>query len=66
MYLLAKDGIYIRDYPRKLTKALLAAAGRADLMVRCNQTGTYEIKHGGDTSLVTINVEGNEVLSEDL
>ena len=35
MYLLAKDGIYIRDYPRKLTKALLAAAGRADLMVRC-------------------------------
>lgn len=39
--LLAKDGVYVKDYPRPITKNLpVPPGGRADLMVRCNNVGT--------------------------
>jgi len=41
MQLLAKDGIYIRDFPRTITEAPIPAGGRADIMVRCTVTGTF-------------------------
>lgn len=48
MFLLAKDGIYIRDYPRNITKAPIPTAGRADIMVRCNAPGEFNIVHFED------------------
>ena len=44
-YLLAKDGIFLTDYPRDFTKAPLPAGGRADIMVRCNTEGTFTARH---------------------
>jgi len=35
--LLAKDGIYIADFPRAVRRAVLAPGARADLAVRCPQ-----------------------------
>eukprot|EP00756_Hemistasia_phaeocysticola_P064943 Hpha_TRINITY_DN8173_c0_g1::TRINITY_DN8173_c0_g1_i1::g.171977::m.171977 len=35
MVLLAKDGVYIRDFPRSISVAPIAPGGRADIMVRC-------------------------------
>ncbi len=43
MNLLAKDGIYINDYPRPLTFYPISTAGRADIMVRCSETGTFPV-----------------------
>lgn len=42
MYLLAKDGIYIRDYPRSLVndpRLPVPPGGRADVIVRCTGIG---------------------------
>lgn len=36
MQLLAKDGIYIRDFPRSITTAPVPPGGRVDVMVRCS------------------------------
>lgn len=41
--LLAKDGIYINDYPRPLTFYPISTAGRADIMVRCSSTGSWTV-----------------------
>lgn len=54
MNLLAKDGIYIQDYPRPLTFYPIPTAGRADIMVRCNATGTFEVVHYGEKPLMNI------------
>lgn len=41
--LLAKDGIYIEDFPRLLESQVpIPPGGRVDLMVRCNNTGATE------------------------
>lgn len=37
MMLLAKDGVYIRDFPRQISEAPIPSGGRADIMVRCPQ-----------------------------
>jgi FtsP/CotA-like multicopper oxidase with cupredoxin domain len=69
-YLLAKDGIYIHDYPRKLDYFPVPPAGRADIMVRCNAPGRYRVSSvysdfiesfenkTESTVLMTIEVEG--------
>jgi len=45
MQLLAKDGIYIEDYPRKITWAKVPSGGRADIMVRCKDPEkSYTVK----------------------
>jgi len=51
-FLLAKDGIYINDYPRKLNKFPVPAAGRADIMVRCTTTGEYNVTSTYNVSIV--------------
>mmetsp|Transcript_17384 Transcript_17384/g.19913 ORF Transcript_17384/g.19913 Transcript_17384/m.19913 type:complete len:656 (+) Transcript_17384:154-2121(+) len=45
MYLLAKDGLYIPDYPRTMTHFPIPTAGRADIMVRCLVPGTWVATH---------------------
>ncbi|MCL6269737.1 multicopper oxidase domain-containing protein [Sansalvadorimonas sp. 2012CJ34-2] len=42
--LLAKDGIYLNDAPREVSHAVLAGGNRADIAVRCDSTGTYELE----------------------
>ena len=69
MQLLAKDGIYIQDYPRLITSALVPHGGRADVMVRCSATGTYDFFHFKDEDeeiLVTAEVSGSAISSTDL
>ena len=41
-HLLAKDGIYITDYPREIDNFRIVTGGRADIMVRCNVAGVYQ------------------------
>ena len=56
MNLLAKDGIYISDYPRPLTFYPISTAGRADIMVRCSATGQFTATDFENQSLFTLNV----------
>ena len=50
MVLLAKDGIYIRDFPRTLTAAApIPTGGRADLMIRCPAASSNIPSHLGWT-----------------
>lgn len=65
MYLLAKDGIYIQDYPRLITVAPIPTAGRADIMVRCSTPGIYNVLDYGGT-LLTLDVQGPTVASSAL
>jgi len=66
MQLLAKDGIYIQDFPRELTTATIPTAGRADIMVRCSTAGTYEFLDYQQRNMMTVSVTGNTVPSTDL
>jgi len=55
-YLLAKDGIYISDYPRQLEYFPIPLAGTADIMVNCDP-GRYDVTHfTGDELLMTLEV----------
>lgn len=71
-YLLAKDGIYISDYPRGPMlsaggKSLpIPPGGRADFMVRCNNAGaTSRFEALGRPNILTVNcVEDNSSNSE--
>lgn len=55
--LLAKDGIYIRDFPRRIQTAPIVPGGRADLMVRClDSSSTYNIL-GGDNHGIIATIE---------
>lgn len=59
MILLAKDGLYIRDFPRTITMAPIPVGGRADLMVRCSSAGTYTVTTFDETTpTLTIKVSG--------
>ena len=50
-YLLAKDGVYIHDAPRRIRGALLAPGNRADVLVRC-PAGTHSLNsHPGPSAL---------------
>jgi FtsP/CotA-like multicopper oxidase with cupredoxin domain len=66
MQLLAKDGVYISDFPRALTVAPIPLGGRADVMVRCSTAGTYSVTDVSGGVLLTITVAGNTVASTDL
>jgi len=48
MELLAKDAVYISDFPRKIGQAIIPAGGRADVMVMCEEAGEFEVKVDGD------------------
>jgi len=67
MVLLAKDGLYIQDFPRPITLAPIPTGGRADLMVRCTIPGTYSVTTFNDNSAtLTIQVSGSALSSSPL
>ena len=69
MQLLAKDGVYIRDYPRKISLTKVPTGGRADLMVRCGTKGSFRIMQEDDGKmypLFTLKVDGPKEASEEL
>jgi len=69
LYLLAKDGLYIPDYPqRTMTMFPIPTAGRADIMVRCREPGTWVATHYSGSNqeplltLTSVGVLAEEVL----
>ena len=64
MQLLAKDGIYIRDFPRAINNAAVAPGGRADVMVRC--TAAQSTISGWGSTVATIVTQGAAVQSSAL
>ena len=62
--LLAKDGVYISDFPRSISEADVTLGGRADLMLRCN-AGTHQMINRRN-SLMSIVAEGDLANSADL
>lgn len=66
MKLLAKDGIYIQDYPRSINTATIPTGGRADIMVRCSAAGTYQFLDFQEKTMLTVSVTGSSVSSTDL
>lgn len=66
MYLLAKDGIYIDDYPRDVSSLPIPSGGRADIMVRCSDEGTHIVQDFEGQTLMTVEVAGTDVGSTDL
>jgi len=69
MVLLAKDGIYIQDFPRPITVAPIPTSGRADLMVRCTTPGTYSVTTFSDddsSPTLTIKISGTALPSTSL
>lgn len=56
LQLLAKDGIYIVDFPRRIETAAIVPGGRADIMVRCPTPSTvyYILAHGGSRRIASI------------
>jgi len=66
MQLLAKDGIYIFDFPRTITNAAIPAGGRADIMVRCpSPSSTSRVTSDGDV-IATVKTSAELVESSDL
>lgn len=66
MVLLAKDGIYIRDFPRSLTGlAPIPAGGRADLLLRCpNADAAYPVTWDGTTIATVITGETTKAAAD--
>jgi len=65
MYLLAKDGVYIRNYPRRIFQAPIPTAGRADVMVRCTEVGSYEVRDW-QQSIMEVEVSSSNIPATDL
>ena len=65
MQLLAKDGVYISDFPREIATAPIPAAGRADVMVRCPTADTYTVSDW-DGTLLHLDVGGDAVTPGEL
>jgi len=66
MQLLAKDGVYLNDYPREITMAPIPTGGRADIMVRCSRAGNYEVVDFDDEVILNLRVSGSSVDSDEL
>merc|ERR1712194_966331 len=60
-HLLAKDGVYIRDYPRPIHTNMIPVppGGRADLMVRCSSMGTTEFSAFSRSTLTLVTTNNN-------
>ena len=66
MKLLAKDGLYISDFPRAITVAAIPAGGRADIMVRCSTPlASYRVTSGG-VLIATVRTSSASVASSNL
>ena len=61
MVLLAKDGIYISDFPRTITTGRIPPGGRADIMIRCNADdgAIFQIAGVGNMDMGRIVVSGS-------
>ncbi len=46
--LLAKDGVFLKEYPREVKRLIVPAGGRSDLAVRCNTAGDRELQSIGE------------------
>ena len=66
MALLAKDGIYIQDFPRTITTAPIPTAGRADIMVRCPNAGSFAASDFSGNTILNIQVASSAVSPVDL
>jgi FtsP/CotA-like multicopper oxidase with cupredoxin domain len=66
MVLLAKDGLYIRDFPRTITFVPIPTGGRADLMVRCSALGTYPLLDSTGSTIFSVRVQGDAIDSSPL
>lgn len=66
MQLLAKDGIYINDYPRVIEYAPIPTGGRADIMVRCEVSGSFSVIDMDAEVILTLRVSGSSVNSNNL
>ncbi|KAL3941294.1 MAG: hypothetical protein SGBAC_004317 [Bacillariaceae sp.] len=65
MFLLAKDGIYIQDFPRSIVDAAVVSGGRADIMVRCpDPDTTYSVT--GIVDLASIQTSNSTVTRPNL
>ncbi|KAL3893128.1 MAG: hypothetical protein SGPRY_014445, partial [Prymnesium sp.] len=63
--LLAKDGIYLTDFPRLIDTARVPAGGRADVMVRCSLPGQVDVM-AADSPLATLIIDGGVVNSSNM
>jgi len=64
MELLAKDGIYISDYPRQISTARIVPGGRADIMVRCmEESTTYTVHGAGQDNIANIKTFAGPIAS---
>ena len=66
MQLLAKDGIYIRNFPRAISEAPIVPGGRADIMLRCPEANQSFPVQGWGYTMATIVTSANTVDSTDL
>jgi len=64
MRLLAKDGVYIRNFPRTITSAQIPTGGRADVMVRCTSGGTFTMRDYASQTVMTLAVSGSASSTE--
>ena len=65
MVLLAKDGIYVSDFPRDVSLIATPTGGRADVMVRCSTAGSFNVNDGFDQTVWTISVEQGDSVDDD-
>lgn len=63
--LLAKDGIFITDFPRVINGAIpIPPGGRADFMVRCDHVGTTKFSALSRETLTVVSQESGLVLED--
>lgn len=61
MKLLAKDGAYIRDFPRSITETRTAQGGCADIMVRCPDASTSYSIQAAEQQQVVATIQTSDV-----
>jgi len=66
MQLLAKDGMYISDFPRSIQLAPIPAGGRADVMVKCPSPSSRYRVTSGETLIGYVDTSAVQVSSSEL
>ena len=55
---LASDGVFAMTIPRPVTYMMVPAGGRAEVLIRCNTAGTYEVVTGSVGTPIGPGIEG--------
>jgi len=63
MQILAKDGIYLSDFPRQASTLPTPPGGRVDIMVRCSEAGEYGVNVLGNKRAFSVVVEESASIS---